>query len=208
VTVPVVFATLAYAVMATPVRLDTRFPGGADLTLDAYAWMEYAEIPLFRVDENGRRVEIEPLRYEDDLAAIDWINENIHGTPVIAEAAFGTYRCNGSRFSINTGLPAVIGWQRHQQQQRYLDDLATRENALRELYTSPDTQRQLEIIDRYDVEYVIIGQTERHYPRIDGNDCIDTGSPEAIASLESLEGDRLDAVFSSGTTTIYRVIPD
>ena len=102
----------------------------------------------------------------------------------------------------------MIGWQRHEQQQRYLDDLAVREDALRELYTNPNTEAQLAIIERYDIEYVIIGQTERHYPRIDGNDCIDTGSSEAIASLEALEGNRLEIAFSSGTTTIYRVIAD
>lgn len=205
--VPLVFATLAYAVVATPIRLDTRFPGG-DLTLDAYAWMEYAEIPLFRIDQNNQRVPDEPLSYRDDLAIIDWLNENVHGTPVIAEAAFGTYRCNGSRFSIATGLPAVIGWQRHEQQQRYLDDLGMRESALRELYTTPDTQRQLEIIDRYGIGFIIVGQTERHYPTIQGNDCIDTGSEEAIASLESLVGTRLEPVFTSGDSVVYRVLGD
>lgn len=204
---PVALATLAYAVVATPIRLDTRFSGGEGLTLDAYAWMEYGEIPLFRI-ENGQRVPIEPLTYEDDLVVIDWLNENVHGTPVIAEAAFGTYRCNGSRFSIATGLPAVIGWQRHQQQQRYLDDLGIREAALRELYTTSDTARHEAIIDEYNIEYVIVGQTERHYPTIDGNDCIDTGSEEGIASLESLVDSRLEVAFASGSTTVYRVIGD
>jgi len=184
-----------------------RFAGGDDLTLNAYAWMEYGEIPLFRM-EDDQRVPIEPLRYADDLDAIDWLNENVHGTPVIAEASFGTYRCNGSRFSIATGLPVVIGWQRHQQQQRYLDDLAEREAALRTLYTEPDTARQLEIIDRYNIEYVIVGQTERHYPTLDGNDCIDTGSPEAIESLEALVGERLEVAFESGSTVIYRVVAE
>lgn len=206
--VPLTFATLAYAVVATPIRLDTRFPGGEGLTLDAYGWMAYAEIPLFRIDQNGQRVQETPLTYREDLAIIDWLNDNVHGTPVIAEAAFGTYRCNGSRFSIATGLPAVIGWQRHEQQQRYLDDLAIRENALRELYTNPDTERQAQIIDEYGISYIIVGQTERHYPRIDGNDCIDTGSPEAIASLESLVGDRLEPAFTAGDSVVYRVIGD
>lgn len=204
--VPLIFATLAYAVVATPIRLETRFPGGHGLTLDAYGWMDYAQIQLFRVDQNGQRVQATPLAYRDDLAIINWLNDNVHGTPVIAEAAFGTYRCNGSRFSIATGLPAVIGWQRHEQQQRYLDDLAAREGALRELYTTPDSERQLEIIDEYGIEFIMVGQTERHYPSIEGNDCIDTGSPEAIASLESLVGTRLEPVFTSGDSVVYRVL--
>jgi YYY domain-containing protein len=203
----VAIASLTYAVMATPPRLDTRFSGASGLTLNAYSWMEYGEITLFRIDGN-QRIPVEPLRYEDDLQAITWLNENVHGSPVIAEAAFGTYRCNGSRYSIATGLPAIIGWQRHQQQQRYLDDLAVREAALRELYTTSDTDRQLQIIEQYNVEYIIVGQTERHYPTIDGNECLDTGSPESIASLESLVGDRFEIAFQSGSTTIYRVLPE
>src|SRR5690606_2063107 len=98
--VPILFITLAYPLMATPVRLDTRFQTATGLSLNAYEWMEYAEIPLIRIDDNGQRTAGEPLTYEDDLAAIQWLNENVSGTPVIAEAAFGTYRCNGSRFSI------------------------------------------------------------------------------------------------------------
>lgn len=209
-TVPLVLATLAYGVVATPIRLDTRFPGGDGLTLNAYAWMEYAEIPLSRIDENNQQIPTDPLTYQDDLAIIDWFNENVHGTPVIAEAAFGAYRCNGSRFSIATGLPSVIGWVNHQTQQRSADDLWTREQALRDLYTTPDTARQLEIVERYDIEFVIVGQTERHYPNPQpaAEGCVDTGSPEAIASLESLVGTRLEPVFTSGESVVYRVIGD
>lgn len=200
---PILLASIAYPVTATPVRLDTRFTGGTDLTLNAYAWMEYGEIPLY--SQEGQ--ELEPLRYNEDLEAITWLNENVHGSPVIAEAAFGAYRCNGSRYAIATGLPAVIGWVNHQTQQRTADDLWARESALRELYTTPDAAKQEQIIDQYHVGYVIVGYTERHYPSI-GNGCVDTGSPEAIETLESLEGQRLEAVFESGETTIYRVIRD
>ena len=200
---PILLASIAYPVTATPVRLDTRFAGGTDLTLNAYAWMEYGEISLYSPEGQ----ELDPLRYDEDLEAIQWLNENVHGSPVIAEAAFGAYRCNGSRYAIATGLPAVIGWVNHQTQQRPADDLWARESALRELYTTPDTARQLQIIDQYDVDYVVVGYAERHYPSI-GNGCIDTGSPEAIASLESLEGERLESVFQTGETTIYRVIRD
>jgi YYY domain-containing protein len=201
--IPVTFASLAYAVVATPIRLDTRFTGATGLTLNAYSWMEYGEIPL--TSTNGEP--LEPLRYADDLEAITWLNERVDGTPVIAEAAFGAYRCNGSRFSIATGLPAVVGWVNHETQQRDAADLWVREADLRELYTSTDSARQEAIIDQYNVEYVILGQTERHYPTI-GNGCVDTGSPEGIASLESLAGNRLEIAFQSGSTTIYRVIRD
>jgi YYY domain-containing protein len=194
---PIAVASLAYAVVATPIRLDQSWGGEREgLTLNAYAWMETAQM---RVQQGGA------ISYRDDLAAIDWLNGNVAGTPVIAEAAFGTYRCNGSRFSIATGLPAVIGWQRHEQQQRYLDDLGARENALRELYTSPSAETKQQIIDRYDIEYIVVGQTEVRYPTINGNDCIDSGSADGIAVLEDMSGTSLEVAFQQGTTTIYRV---
>ena len=45
---------------------------------------------------------------------LDELNENVQGTPVIVEASIGAYRGNGSRISIATGLPTVLGWERHQ----------------------------------------------------------------------------------------------
>src|SRR5699024_8804055 len=118
-------------------------------------------MPLFRVEETDGQQTIEetdPITYADDLAAINWINENIHGTPVIAEAAFGTYRCNSSRFSIATGLPAPVGWVRHETQQRHPGDLVQRESDLKTLYTTGSIDEKMEIIDRYNIEYVIVGQ--------------------------------------------------
>jgi YYY domain-containing protein len=197
--IPIVIGSLAYAVVATPIRLEQSWGERNEWTLNAYQWMEYASMPL---QQGG------VLTYRDDLAAINWFNENVPGTPVIAEAAFGPYRCNGSRFSIATGLPAAIGWQRHEQQQRYLDDLGSREGALRELYTTPSVDVKREIIERYGIEYIIVGDTERHYPTVNGNDCIDTGSPEGIAALESMAGGFLEVAFQQGTTTVYRVTGD
>ena len=138
------------------------------------------------------------------------MNENISGSPVIAEAAFGEYRCFGSRYSVNTGLPAVIGWARHQNQQRSAGDLRIRVDEMRSFYTdanaSVDEKRAF--LDRYGVEYVVVGQMERQYPTIDGGGCVDTGNDDAIATIESMEGDHLEIAFQNDSTTIYRVIRD
>ncbi|MGB3307448.1 MAG: DUF2298 domain-containing protein [Thermomicrobiales bacterium] len=193
-----ILASLAYPVYATPIRLDQHFAqSGASVTLNAFDWMNYGEIQY----TDGQWV-----GYKDDRAAIDWMNDNIAGTPVIAEASFGPYRCNGSRFSIATGLPDVIGWKRHEEQQRYLDDLAQRENDLRQLYATPSIAQKQTLIQRYGIAYIVVGQTERNYPVIDGNDCVPQGSAEGIAALEGMVGTTLEVAFSAGTTTVYRVI--
>lgn len=190
-----------YMLVATPIRLDQRFGDGGDITLNAYSWMEYGEVPM---------VNDQPLRFADDLEAINWMNENIDGAPVLVEASFGTYRCNGSRMSINTGLPAVIGWVRHERQQRTATDLDQREREVREFYTddTADATAKREFLDTYNVEYVVVGQMERQYPSIDRNDCISNGNPAAIETIDSMEGSDLEVVFQNETTTIYRVIRD
>jgi uncharacterized membrane protein len=194
----VVLAGFAYPAQATGVRLDTRFPHpDSNLTLDAYAWMEYGSITY----TNG-----EDVTYADDLAAIDWFNEEVPGNPVIAEASFGTYRCNGSRFSIATGLPVVLGWERHEQQQRDRTLLPQRARDLREIYESTDVETKMQLIEKYGVEYIVVGQTERLYPRIVENRCEPQDVAAGIATIESMVGAQLEVAFSHGTTTVYRVL--
>jgi uncharacterized membrane protein len=201
ISLPLMALLGTYMLVATPVRLDQRFGDGGDVTLNAYSWMEYGEVPMLNAPA---------LQFADDLKAINWINEHIPGTPTIVEAAFGTYRCYGSRYSINTGLPAVIGWVRHERQQRAAPDLDAREGAVRDFYTNADTDvaAKQAFLDTYNVDYVVVGQMERQYPSISGNDCISQGNPEAIAMIESMGGDELEVAFQNDTTTIYRVVRD
>ncbi len=147
------------------------------------------------------------ISFAEDRAAIDWFNEQIDGSPVIAEASIGPYRCNGSRISIATGLPTIIGWERHETQQRYLDGLSERVADVRRLYTSTDPALKLEILRRYDVRYVVVGQLERLYPQIVGNDCAPTDPAPGIAALEGMAGTSLEEAFRSGETVVYRVVP-
>jgi YYY domain-containing protein len=194
----VIVLGFAYPAQATGVRLDTRFPHpNRNWTLDAYAWMEYGTITF----TDGTTV-----GYADDLAAIDWFNAEVAGTPVIAEASVhDAYRCNGSRFSIATGLPAVIGWQRHESQQRYTDHLLQRERDLFEIYVSTDPGEKLQLLDAYHVEYLVVGQTERLYPDFERG-CQPQDVAAGIAAIESMVGTSLEVAFQHGSTTVYRVV--
>ena len=211
IALPLMALMTTYVLVATPIRLDQRFGDGGEVTLNANSWMEYGEVPMFNIDEEGLLTPTAPLEFEDDLEAINWFNENVSGTPVIAEAAFGEYRCFGSRYSINTGLPAVVGWVRHERQQRSAADLPVRLSEMRAFYTNGEVTGadKRAFLNQYDVEYVVVGQMERQYPTIgDSGNCIDTGNEEAIATIESMEGSDLEIVFQNESTTIYRVIRD
>jgi len=98
-----------------------------------------------------------------DYEAIQWMRQNIKGSPVIMEGNTGLYHW-GNRYSIYTGLPTIIGWDWHTKQQYSLlpGDLVDYRVALvREFYDTPDLNRALEIVQRYDISYVVIGGLER-----------------------------------------------
>jgi YYY domain-containing protein len=196
----VLVSGLAYPALATGPRLAQRFsPGTPSATLDALRWMEQGTVSSSA--ENDPTID-----YAGDGAAIAWLLANVSGTPVIAEASIGPYRCNGSRISAATGLPTIIGWERHQQQQRYPESLPVRVEDVRRLYTSTDPAEKTSILRRYNVEFVVVGDLERHYP-IPDNDCTPHGSPAGIAAFDEMIGETLEVAFASAGTTLYRVLP-
>lgn len=204
-----------YPIVATPIRLAERFapPAHLGLSLDGNRWMAYGTILNERC---------EPVGFADDLAAIRWLNATIVGTPVVAEASVGEYRGNGSRISVATGLPTILGWEHHEAQQRPGDGaIAARWADIRTLYNGNDEARKISILGQYHVSYVVVGAVERHwyyppppgtpYPPPPDPPCGRQAEAYAAASglmtLEGLAGRYLEPVFRSGETVIYRVLP-
>jgi uncharacterized membrane protein len=71
-----------------------------------------------------------------------------------------------NRYSIYTGLPAVLGWQWHMRQQRgSLDDRAIydRDADVTSFYETADAGVAQTILDRYGVKYVVVGPLEKAY---------------------------------------------
>ena len=144
-----------YPIMATQARWIDRFDTTATgMTLDGQAYMEHAVYGDNEVwfNTNG------------DYHMINWLLENIEGTPTIIEAQTTEYKW-GSRVAINTGLPTVLGWNWHQRQQRGVLDLNsvvwTRTNNVAAFYTTPSIDTAWELIEFYEIEYVIVGVLER-----------------------------------------------
>jgi YYY domain-containing protein len=103
-----------------------------------------------------------------DFAAIDWLNENVTGAPVILEAPGDHYRAYvyEGRVSAFTGLPTLLGWSGHQHQWRGdYDEPARREPDIEELYSTTDLARTVELLEQYNIRYVYVGPLERErYP--------------------------------------------
>jgi YYY domain-containing protein len=153
-------ACFLYPLTATPVRIKDRFPDSTSITLDGTAYMQTSTY----YDDNR------PVVLEQDRQAMEWLRQNVRGIPTIAEASTPLYRW-GSRVSIYTGLPNVIGWDWHQKQQRSIlpgnivDARIQDENAI---FTSTDPQQLGSLLNRYGVEYIYVGPLERIYYAGDG----------------------------------------
>ena len=152
-----VLSSFLYPVLGTRSRLADRF-STENMSLDGADFMSRTVH-----SEEGRLIS---LRW--DLDAIRWLQDNVKGSPVILEAHHDQYHWT-SRIANYTGLPTVLGWPWHQIQQRMRYDSFVRLRALdvTEIYSTTRTDRAMELLRQYEVEYVVLGELERaHYPDI------------------------------------------
>ena len=64
-----------------------------------------------------------------------------------------------ARISTYTGRPTVLGWQGHELQ--WSHDVGTRRDDVQTLYTTGDAAAARELVDRYGVDYAVVGPLER-----------------------------------------------
>ncbi|NOY97828.1 MAG: hypothetical protein GXP40_01315 [Chloroflexi bacterium] len=175
-----------FTLLGTLDKVRDRVAPDAPHSLDSMAYMEYA-----------RYWDAEEMDLSQDYNAIRWMQENVQGSPVIVEANTPEYRW-GSRYTIYTGLPGVVGWNWHQRQQRALvsPDLITgRIDEIKEFYTTSDPAAAKAFLEKYNVRYIVVGQLERiYYPGA------------GLTKFESLDGTLWQEVFRDGETAIYEVL--
>ncbi len=159
VAIVLILAGLTYPALATPARLNDRFTS-LPRTLDGMAYMPWATYDDFPEGRAGQSYSLAP-----DYNAIRWLQDNVQGSPVILEGVTPLYRW-GSRVSVYTGLPTVIGWDWHQTQQRagYEALIQRRKQDVEEMLGSWTTFDEIRpLLDRYHVRYIYIGPLERTY---------------------------------------------
>jgi YYY domain-containing protein len=143
-----------YPILAGIAKVKDRMATNAPHTVDGMAYMAYAQY----ADSWGT------MDLSQDYRAIRWMQENVTGSPVIVEANLRNLYRWGSRFSIYTGLPGVVGWEWHQQQQRALLPgawVSSRISEIENFYQTTNFQSAKEFLDKYNVRYIILGQQER-----------------------------------------------
>jgi YYY domain-containing protein len=99
--------------------------------------------------------------YLSDYEAIQWINNNIKGQPIILEAQGDSYT-DYARVSTNTGLPTVLGWTVHEWLWRGTYDIpAPRIPDIEKLYESSNLEETRTLLKKYNATLVFIGSLER-----------------------------------------------
>ena len=140
----------------------------------------------------------------DDWAAIAWLKNNVTGVPVILEAPGKSYNYEG-RISAFSGFPAVLGWAYHEGQWRgNFDQQSLREPDIQTIYTTRSGDQALELLRKWGVKYVIVGETEINYIQ---QLCADPNRACNLSLALSKFDTVLTPVFQQGNTTIY-VVPD
>jgi YYY domain-containing protein len=144
-----------YPLLATPAKISDRMATDAPHTLDGMRFMQDAvyydlgsSFPLL-----------------EDYRAIQWMQDNVAGSPVIVEANIPEYRW-GNRFTVYTGLPGVLGWNWHQRQQRVVNGdaaITERADAITQFYLTRSPEQAMQFLRNYDVSYVIVGRLEHLY---------------------------------------------
>ena len=157
-----VLIAATYTVLASFAKMRDRMAPEAPHTLYGMAFMEFAEYY-----DQGQTIQMEP-----DYHAIRWMQENVRGSPVIVEAHTGEYKY-GSRYTVYTGLPGVVGWNWHQRQQRAVTPpvlINERVDAVNGFYREDDINAALAFLRKYEVRYIVVGGYERAYYPPEGLD--------------------------------------
>jgi uncharacterized membrane protein len=179
-----------YPIMSTQGKIAYRMAPQAPHALDGMAWMQDA---VYGYGDKG-------IPLIDDYKLIHWLQDNIKGSPVILEAQMPEYLL-GSRITMNTGLPTVLGYRFHQSQQRSIDPLPTliwgRVGNVTSLYNTTDIPTALNLLRFYNISYIIVGGLEHAIYNGDG-----------LAKFDELVTEhKLEKVYNDNGTYVYHVLP-
>jgi len=130
--------------------------------------------------------------YPSDYTAILWINKNIKDQPTILEAQGDSYT-DYERISVNTGLPTIIGWTVHEWFWRNdYNVVSLRINDVRTIYETTNLSLTKNLLKKYNVYYVFIGNLER----------------QKYINLKENKFKKLGkVVFENGTSKLYKISP-
>lgn len=101
----------------------------------------------------------------NDFAVVSCLSALVEGDDaVIVEAVRDAYNAQYGRVGALTGIPILLGWENHERQWRgasYDSIAGTRRQDIERLYTDVRWDTTLPILERYEIDYILYGTTER-----------------------------------------------
>jgi uncharacterized membrane protein len=196
-----VFSAALFTLYGAMAKIKDRWVPAAPHTLDGMAYMPYATYyesyptPIDAVpgSQGGLTMDL-----SQDYRAIRWMQANITGSPVIVEADSPNLYHWYTRFTIYTGLPGVVGWEWHEQQQRSVNSpewVSKRLADIDQFFKTVDTDTTKQFLNLYDVSYIVVGQLEQVTYRGPG-----------LEKFPAFNGILWNVVYQEENTTIYEVI--
>ncbi len=181
------FSSLVFFVLGTRQRLDYRFPGPRppEASLNGMDYMTVGRFEWNNVTYD--------LKY--DYEAIRWLQDNVAGTPIIAEAKIGYYREWGMRVAAYTGLPSILGGL-HQDEQHPGRQLGSRAELVNQFWFETDPASFMRLARELGIDYIYFGQLERTL----------YGDHQAQKLEHLSQGGLLEVVFENERTRIYRMV--
>jgi YYY domain-containing protein len=176
-------------------RIANRFPVSSGPTLDGLAFLREARF-TYNCDYSGYcqpgdtmlEIDLSP-----DAEAIDWLKDNLVGTPVVVQSGLWFYRAYGVRVAANTGFPTVSS-ELHANEQRDPTRVAIRNQDVRRLFSITDIETTLRLLAEYNVDYIYVGPIERAF------------YPEAgLQKFADMTDTYLDVVYDTPGVNIYQV---
>lgn len=181
-----------FPVLATADKIRDRFTADLPKTLDGAEFMKYSAFGDGAYADSWRMQAL-----VQDYDVIRWMQDNISGSPVILEGQAYEYRW-GTRYTMFTGLPGVIGYNFHQRQQRAYwanNSIQERVDAVGLFYLTEDENFVRDFIEKYDIRYIVVGQLEQaFYPGA------------GLDKFAQFDGKLWKEVYRSGDTILYEVI--
>ncbi|CAG0973141.1 hypothetical protein ANAEL_01292 [Anaerolineales bacterium] len=190
----------SYPLIATGKKMTDRWPDiqNPPHILDGSAFMLGDAVtlnPAIYNDENR------PINLGDDYLAIQFMQDQVKGSPVFVEGHTQEYRW-GSRFAIYTGLPSVVGWSWHVRQHNSLLDGAIVDRLIDEVnnfYNTTDVDVAEQFLKKHQVKYIVVGDLERTYYDANGIDKFHNMVEQGVLRMVFGDG-------GANTTTIFEVI--
>lgn len=179
-------ASLTYPPGATYAKIKDRISKDTPASIDGMLYMKYSNY-----FDQGHKFTL-----NWDYQAINWILDNIQDTPVILEGNAPVYRW-GSRVSIYTGLPTIIGWDWHEIAHRSNIPGSVINNRVADVKTMYDTNNIevfTNLVKKYNIRYIYIGELEKAYY-----------NPAGLSKFSQLTGNLLSIVYQNPGVTIYKI---